>query len=210
MILIFQEVSKTIEKQIKNFGIYFDSRFYIGLGFFIIPSLLCLWSPPNVIALVFPNKYMQHKLSLLQVNIIGDVPFDDVGEIISGSKVSQSFLASHDELHAISVLMATYARKNSSKIKFTLLNQDHKKIYSQELGTGTISDNTYLNFIFPVISKSKGNVFYFELSSVDASAGNAITVYRTKTKNYSDGILLVNKTLVAGDLVMKIYYNKPV
>ena len=54
------------------------------------------------------------------------------------------------------------------------------------------------------------NVFYFELSSVDSSSGNSITVYRTKTKNYSDGILLVNKTLVAGDLVMKIYYNKPV
>jgi CRISPR/Cas system endoribonuclease Cas6 (RAMP superfamily) len=113
----------------------------------------------------------------------------------------------NNKLHAISVMMATYARKNNSKIKFSLLNESNTEIASQEIEAKKIRDNNFYSLIIPTIPNSKGKRYHFIISSPDAKPGNAVSAYMTDNKQYVDGILMINNTPVAKDLIMKLSYE---
>ena len=208
LILAFQQSNSSFSNQVRSGVGYFNARFLLGIGVFVIPSLLCIWPPkhlPKNIALkLFPSEcYIQS----LKVTQIGELQQRPVGEVVAGGDIVQSFRAKRDNLTFISIMMATYLRVNNSKVTFSLMDENHKKIIDDEIEASTLSDNKYYHFNIPTIKNSKGKKYYLKISSVDAKSGNAVTAWCSAENKYPEEKLFYNNVAVQGSLVMRLYYD---
>lgn len=133
-----------------------------------------------------------------------------VGEIYGKTEIGQTFVARHNNLTAIGVLLATYNRKNTGEFIFHLKNkpgsQDDLFIYKGDISE--VKDNKYFRFRFPEIDKSKGEEFYFYLEAPQSQPGNAITIWSHSEDLYQKGEKMVDGASAQGDLVFMTVYNR--
>ena len=130
-----------------------------------------------------------------------------IGELTIGNKITQSFVAEDDGLRKIDILAATYARKNSGKIKIEVFENKKQPLFSKELEVSKIVDNGYLSILIPKQLESKGKSYKISFTSIDGIPGNAITFWENSTNPYPNGeARLGNQEL--GDLCFSLYYEK--
>jgi len=132
-----------------------------------------------------------------------------VGEIYGDRKIGQTFLAEHNDLSGIEVLLATYNRKNSGGFIFHLKSdvKSEEDIYSFPGDMSTVQDNEFYRFSFPKIKNSKRKKYFFYIDAPKSQPGNAITIWSNSKDLYKEGEKVVNGFVSEGDLVFKTEYN---
>ena len=107
------------------------------------------------------------------------------GPLVSGSELIQIFVASEDFFSSISISMATYDTKLSSRLSFSLFrltgsgggrgNVHHVATFTAS-GTNVIN-NAFFDFCFEPENLSAGHLYMLKIWSDDATLGNAATVW---------------------------------
>lgn len=140
-------------------------------------------------------------------NIKSEIP---VGEIVSEVLVSQSFNSDEENLLGFSLQLATYARENTSTLIIKLIDATtNKTIETWNLKGIDIQDNTYKDLIFSnPLNNVKDHTFIIQISSIDATYGNAITIWSSSEDYYTNGSLFINDIKQNGDISFKVYSIK--
>jgi len=131
-----------------------------------------------------------------------------VGEIIKNTNVGQTFKSTHNNLSAIGVKLATYARKIHGNALFALEDSKGNVIFKQKFSIDDVINNAEYIFYFHPIKNSEGREFYFHITSIDSKPGNAITIWASKKDMYKNGFAIKNGKPLKGDLCFKTYYLK--
>jgi hypothetical protein len=131
------------------------------------------------------------------------------GEITSRVVVSQSFVATRDDLSEVSIQLATYNRVNTPPVVFTLSRTlGSAPLRTIEVPPEGIDDNTYHKFSFEPISDSAGQRYFVSIGSPQGRMGNAFTVWMGKCDCYGDGDAFINGVIQPDrELVMQVVYS---
>lgn len=129
-----------------------------------------------------------------------------IGEIVKNVEVGQTFKSNKNNLDAISLKLATYARNNDKDIIFGIREKNKAKdIYTCKFNAKVVQNNALKTFKFKPISNSKNKEYYIYLKSDDSKAGNAITVWYNDSNLYNDGEALLNNKKIKGDLIFQVH-----
>ena len=133
-----------------------------------------------------------------------------VGEIYGKTKIGQTFVARHNNLTAIGILLATYNRKNTGEFIFHLQKEpgSQEDLFNYKGDISRLKDNKYFRFRLPEINKSKAKKFYFYLETPQSQPGNAITIWSNSEDLYREGEKMVDGASAQGDLVFMTAYNR--
>jgi len=103
----------------------------------------------------------------------------NVGEMLGGVVVGQTFVSERDNLSSVSVMFATYSgRGNTGQVTFTLRRLDKLSEVLREVkvSTGELGDNQMHQFNFDPIEQAKDKTFIILLELPDGMPGKAVTV----------------------------------
>lgn len=131
-----------------------------------------------------------------------------VGEVRGKRSFGQSFVAQHDNLHRIDVLMATYRRRNTRDVGFHLKESlaADRDLATVRLNASLLSDNGYASFVFEPQSGSRDKSFYFCVESPESVAGDAVTLWAFRRVNLPDVKLYRNGRVRDGQLIFGAFY----
>ncbi len=121
-------------------------------------------------------------LLFIHVPEVGDsqpVRTQNSGELIGGSLVGQTFVASQDNLTSIRVMMATYSgRDNTHSVLFNLYDSVSftSPIRTVSARPQDFGDNQFHSFSFEAVPDAKGKTFFFAVTSPESVRGNAIAI----------------------------------
>lgn len=159
---------------------------------------------------LYVHDFVTHKyIAVPKIDVLQDTFDKPIREIVQGMTVGQTFRSHQDNLNGISIMLATYARKNNQDIIFHLKESLTVKsdIFSATFNTATLKDNAFYDIKFPSLKDSKEKKYYFEIESPKAKPGDAITIWSSVKPVYSDGELLLNGEKSPGALTFKTYYQ---
>ena len=177
-------------------------RYFLGVGFFVIPSIACLLLPMSIAEKINPSAF--RNVSQEQIIARGaSIPF---GEFLPGQAIAQSFRVKYPNLIAVSVQMATYARRNSGTIELKLKDADGNIVIDKILDVGEILDNEYYDLRFPTIPNSQNKIYTLSIEAKDSVPGNAVTAWMTKEKGADSEKLTINGKVLDGSLVISAYF----
>jgi hypothetical protein len=98
-------------------------------------------------------------------------------EITGDLRVSQTFVASDDDLTEVQVFLATYMRVNTVPLVLTLTDGSGKTVRTISTEAAAIYDNAFHPFIFDPIPDSRGKAYTATISSPTATPGNAFSAW---------------------------------
>jgi hypothetical protein len=185
---------------VKNSWLF--SRFFLGISFFLIPSLFCIFLPLKDALKINPSVFLRTQKEFV-VSKVSDEP---VGVLYADNAAEQTFIPLSDGLSAISIKLATYARKNEGLLRVQVY-EDNSKIHSELVEMEKIADNSYRYFRFPTRKNSKGKTFKINLSSDSKNPANGITAWKSSTDTYTAGQLNYKSVRQDGDLVFNLYFD---
>ncbi len=154
----------------------------------------------NFILPIFVYKIIETDLIKVANQTFHNLP---AGEITKKNIIGQTFISKTNNLSVIKILLASYARQNTTEIIFHLREyQDGKDrdIVKIVVPASKIKDNSWQAFHFPPLSDSKGKTYYFYLESPNAIKGNAFTTWMSSGDEYKEGTFLRNHLPEEGDL----------
>lgn len=159
----------------------FRMRFVLGIMIFLIPAIISFFSASYGVEIL--NVQKQEVTST----------FTSVGELVGDISIGQVFEVDASEIKMINLKMGTFARGNSSSYKFELRNYEANNtgdiLYSKTINSTDVVDNEYYKFILdggiPVIPNDK---YVFIITPINATEGNAITIYRTVENSQDDKV----------------------
>ena len=122
-----------------------------------------------------------------------------IGEITSDTVIKQTFLSNDNNLCAITIMFATFARTNTSSVNLRLYDENDILINEEIIKNETMKDNSYLLYEFAKIEDSRKKKYTLVISSNDAGPGNAVTVWCTDKGSF-EGDLFINNQQQADDL----------
>jgi hypothetical protein len=129
-------------------------------------------------------------------------------EITSGVEVSQTFVASDNDLTEVQLFLGTYIRTNTSPLVFTLRDSAHNVVATSQVDPATVLDNAYRPFIFDRIVDSRGKTYEATLTSPSGQSGNAFTAWISACDCYPKGELSISGVPHPDeDLVMRVDYH---
>lgn len=130
------------------------------------------------------------------------------GEIAGTHTAGQTFVAQHDGLAAVDVLLATYARPNTGTLTLHLRADPEAPddLRTTTVDMARIADNAYQRFAFTPLPDSAGQSYYFVLAAPEAAPGNAVTAWRGNPLSYLDGGLYLDGQSVDGQLTFRLAY----
>ena len=76
-------------------------------------------------------------------------PMSAVGEIVTGTEVTQRFTASGDALSHVQLFLSTYGRKNTCRLRAEVLSPDGTVLGASEIAAETAEDNRWAILPFP-------------------------------------------------------------
>jgi hypothetical protein len=114
---------------------------------------------------------------------------EGAGELVADYRACQTFVAAHDGLNQVKVLLDDLGRRNRSTFIFTLQRSpdDERAIVTLTRDAYEVNSNTYFTLRFPPIEDSAGKDYTFCLAAPDADLAKAITVIGTVHDTYPDG-----------------------
>lgn len=152
-----------------------------------------------------------HEQFLYRVNLSGSVtPSNNMGELLAGDTVEQSFVTDNDQLSSIGLFFQTYGRKNTGSVRVSILD-GQQTLYEASLDESKMEDNTYVAFS-PELTGVAGKTLTLRIVSTDGISGNTVTiaygdsVSAGRTDVVLDGIQPASKngTPVTGMLCMQM------
>lgn len=181
-----------------------SKRLYNVLRILLI--ILCII--PVILDIVWGKNYYVYN----REEIVRNDPKEDsywyLDEITDDIHIKQTFLCTTDSLVSINLSCATYARVNTGKIGFILVDEtDETIIESWEFDTAEIKDNSNILLVIEKENrgtKLQGHTCRIDMETKGAYAGNAITLYYLTDDYYPDGYLSINDNIESGDLAMTI------
>jgi hypothetical protein len=106
-------------------------------------------------------------------------------ELTRGVTLSQTFVATDDDLTEVQVLMATFARQNTAEVVFKL--QGDRVTRTVRSNSASMIDNQFHGFTFATVEDSGGKTFTATLSSPDGKPGDSVTAWLGNCDCYADG-----------------------
>lgn len=117
---------------------------------------------------------------------------NEVIEPIVREKIEEEIDAKKvEEFNTVSILFATYQRKNDSIYRFDLYKDD-EKIYSEKFNAKVLSDNQYYDFKVGKVKVDKNSSYKISISPIKVDKNNSITLYSNKTTDTISFRLLNN------------------
>ncbi len=139
------------------------------------------------------------------INRHTDVP---TPEITGDVRISQTFVASDDDLTEVQVFLGTYIRVNTVPLVLTVTDGSGRAVRTINADPATIYDNAYHPFIFDPIPDSRGKTYTATISSPTATPGNAFAAWLGNCDCYPGGLLSVNgQPRQDQELVMRVDYQ---
>lgn len=126
-------------------------------------------------------------------------------ELIEGITVEQSFSTELDVIEGIYLETATFARKNTSNIRFIFFNEKSEKIYEEIFSLQNAVDNQYSYFGLsnPLSIKDETDMI-LQIEAVGNAGGNGVCLVQSNYNSYSEGELFINGEKQAGDCFFSI------
>lgn len=177
---------------------YFYARLYLGVGFFVVSSMVCIFAPKSIAQKISSNAYVTVGTAIEAA--------DEVVPITIDSQVLQSFVGEDNYLKRIDIRFGTNARINTCDVNLTIYDENMNSIATETIKGESIVDNNFYRFKFTPIKNSKGNKYYIKISS-DGNSKNSISNWVSKEDVYKEGQCFVNEKLLNGDLNMKLLYD---
>ncbi len=103
----------------------------------------------------------------------------NAGELAGDTLVGQTFVAEHNNLSGIGVLMATYSnRQNVGTVELHVRNfpTTTQDLRVASVAAGDLKDNQIHRFTFDPLPDSAGKIYFFYLVAPDSVKGKAVTV----------------------------------
>ena len=105
-------------------------------------------------------------------------PMSAVGEIVTGTEVTQRFTASGDALSHVQVYLSTFGRENTCRLRAEVLSADGTVLGASEIAADAVQDNRWTILPFPEdIPLRRGETYVLRLTSPDGAGENALTVW---------------------------------
>jgi hypothetical protein len=132
-----------------------------------------------------------------------------VGALIGGRPIAQSFVARHENLHRVDLLVGTYGRRNTRDVVLSLKEspQADDDLATVRLNASFLTDNAYARFVFEPQPDSSGKSYYLCVESPESVPGDAVTLWAYRHVNLGDARLYRNGRLSRGQLVFGLFYN---
>lgn len=97
------------------------------------------------------------------------------GELISGRKFEQSFIAKGENLDEIHLLLSTFSRANNTTLTIKIVTPEGIPLFDKSLNTMMLYDNAWFKVNANISNLSIGGSYLLQLTTPDAYNGNAIS-----------------------------------
>ena len=105
-------------------------------------------------------------------------PYEPIGELTEQTEVRQQFRVNADEVEAISLMLSTYIRANTSTMDLHIEDMSGNILGSIKIPTNTILDNEVTRFEFsPSVRIQPLETYQLVLTTQDGIEGNTITAW---------------------------------
>ncbi len=140
------------------------TRFFAGVGIFVIPAVICFISammPPYLV-------YKTGATYGISDPLLAELP------------MSQVFVSPSEELHSLKFKVATYGRTNDIDVDISIIDFETDEIvYTITLDAGKFVDNSWIVLDLKGIKVEPWKEYRLEFKCEEADASNCITFYRT-------------------------------
>lgn len=150
-------------------------RYYVGILAFLIPATIIFFINYKDI-----GSYVIHQER--------EIKF---GELISGRKFEQSFVAKEPILKQVDLFLSTFSRFNRKDIQLQVFNSDHIQLALIKRSAIELLDNGWESFKFTGVNLQKNETYLIRLSSPESVPGDAITWWATG-KPYANAFAIVD------------------
>lgn len=149
--------------------------------------LLCFWA----YVLITFSPLDQSKGTNVEIEY-GEGKRGVLDEITKDTTVQQTFYSEKNNLNKISLYTANFQRVNNGLIHIVIKDNSNKIIEETDINMNSVPDNNYLDIPFETQPQSKGKDYSIEITSEDATQGNAITVYKSKIREDCYPVIINN------------------
>jgi hypothetical protein len=132
------------------------------------------------------------------------------GPLIAGHSFGQTFVAEHDGMSKVELMVATYAAKlPAGEVILHLCQYPNiqNQIASATVPATTIKDNSYIALQFAPIRNSSGKTYYLYVETHNIPPKYALTVWRSNGDVYPDGHFLVDGQPQTSDTCFRDFYG---
>jgi hypothetical protein len=127
-----------------------------------------------------------------------------MGELVSETTFSQTFVSRCPQLAQVDLLLATYRRTNTRPVTFRLFDGATDRVVAEQtIPASSVRDNLWHSFAFAPVAGAPGQRYRVALASPQSTPGDAITTYRSRMDVYPDGEALRDGQPTGGDLVFR-------
>ncbi len=131
-----------------------------------------------------------------------DINVEAENEILKGTRIYQDIYIPKN-LKKYGIIFATYARKNTGKIKVKIVQNSAEKEELIDVSKLKDNDVRYINLNYKAFKKGIARLI---IEGVDGTPGNAVTVY--KSEDISLGKMVVNNQNTGKGILQKMEYRK--
>jgi hypothetical protein len=131
-----------------------------------------------------------------------------LGELTGKRSFGQRFVARHDNLYRIDVLISTYGRRNTRDVVFHLKTspEAEEDVARGRVNASLLLDQEYVSFVFDPLPESRGKSFYFYTESPESVPGDGITAWAYPQVELPQAGLYHNHVEQDGQLVYGLFY----
>lgn len=128
--------------------------------------------------------------------------------ISASTSIGQTFIASQNNLCSIRVMFSRNNKNTTENIQFSLkeCGGDKNILYQIQYPLHYIEDYKRYFFVFPPIVNSLGKKYVFSFSVPSMISNSGVSLFYEAANSYEDGEMLINDTMVPGDLYFTTYY----
>ena len=142
-------------------------------------------------------------VSNMEIKIFtNDINVEAENEILKGTRIYQDIYIPKN-LKKYGIIFATYARKNTGKIRVKIVQGSIEKEELIDVSKLKDNDVRYLNLNYKAFKKGIARLI---IEGVDGTSGNAVTVY--KSEDISLGKMVVNNQNTGKGILQKMEYRE--
>jgi methyl-accepting chemotaxis protein len=176
----------------------------------LVRARLAITFPARVVrgawrAIGLPSK----RVSVRRIGMRHALKFEGripLGEIVAGIVIEQGVVAEQNGLSALALSFGICHRINRCTLQVSVVDDKGESIREAVVSCETLPDNRPYRFDFEPLADSEGKAYRVRITSSDAVAGNAVTVWSRLTDN-PRGLTYNGKPIVDGELMAELCYS---
>jgi len=166
-------------------------QLYVGSMIFILPAMFAVFQD-----LKSPNYVVTNEVS-----------GKHYGELVSTRTFEQTFVAHGRAIKRISLLLATFVRRNDGDIALAVVGGDGNLLGRVTKHASVLEDNAWADFDFkPPLSVVTGREYRMRLTSLGGTPGHSITWWASLGDSYKEGQAIVDGSPQQSDFGFKITF----